>query len=106
MSYEDAVKQLEKLLQRNLFLSPELKQKILTSSPAKQKEVWSLVQSIDTKQTTLFKRALKKNPHFFADLENDAIHETLTKMMAEEEGFRVDEINAAEDELLAALNDL
>jgi len=99
-------KAIKKLLQRNLFLPPELKQKILASSPAKQTEILPLIESIDGKQTDLFKRALAKNPHFFADLENMAIHEALKKLIEAEEKNRNSEISLAEEELMAKLNAL
>jgi hypothetical protein len=99
-------KAIKKLLQRNLFLPPELKQKILVSSPAKQTEILPLIESIDEKQTDLFKKALAKNPHFFADLENMAIHEALKKLIEAEEKNRNSEISLAEEELMAKLNAL
>ena len=97
---------LQTLLQRNLFLPAELKVKILASSAAKQQEIMPLIASIDTKQTELFKKALAKNPHFFADLENGAIHETLAKLIAEEESFRIEEIDDAEAQLKQALQEI
>ena len=100
------VDQLQTLLQRNLFLPAELKVKILASTPAKQQEIMPLIESIDSKQTELFKKALAKNPHFFADLENGAIHQTLAKLIAEEESFRVDEISDAERQLNEALQEI
>ena len=100
------VDQLQTLLQRNLFLPAELKVKILASTPAKQQEIMPLIESIDSKQTELFKKALAKNPHFFADLENGAIHQTLAKLIAEEESFRVDEISDAVRQLNEALQEI
>ena len=100
------VDQLQTLLQRNLFLPAELKVKILASTPAKQQEIMPLIESIDSKQTELFKKALAKNPHFFADLENGAIHQALAKLIAEEESFRVDEISDAERQLNEALQEI
>lgn len=100
------VNQLHTLLQRNLFLPADLKTKILESNPAKQLEVLPLIASIDTKQTELFKKALAKNPHFFADLENGAIHQALAKLIAEEESFRMEEIDEAETKLNQALKEI
>lgn len=106
MTSKTLLDQLETLLQRNLFLPAELKAKILASTPEKQTEILPMITSIDGKQTELFKKALAKNPHFFADLENGAIHETLAKLVAQEESFRVDEISQAEKQLNQALNEV
>lgn len=97
---------LQELLQRNLFLRPELKQKILAAKPAKQLEILPLIEQIDEKQTALFRKALKKNPHFFADLENHAIHEVLAKLIEQEEAHHEGEISHAEEELNKALNNV
>ncbi len=106
MTQQIPMDQLQTLLQRNLFLSAELKVKILASTPEKQLEIMPLITSIDTKQTALFKKALAKNPHFFADLENGAIHQALAKLIKEEESFRMDEISDAEAQLNQALEEI
>ncbi len=95
---------LAKLLQRSLFIKPELKAKILTSTPEKQAEVLPLIAAIDSKQTNLFKKVLAENPHFFTDLENMAIHEALKKLVEAEEVYRVEELETAEKELMQKLN--
>jgi len=97
---------LNELLQRNLFLTPELKTKILEASPAKHLEVIPLLEKLDEKQTDLFKKVLIENPHFFGDLENMAIHEALKKLIEAEEKHRNSEISKAEAELNAKLKDL
>jgi|GEM_PF-4813521 len=96
--------ELEQLLHRSLFVKPAIKTKILAASPAKQAEVLPLIVQIDAKQTSLFKKALAKNPHFFADLETQAIHQVLTHLVEKEEAVRLDEINQAEQELNSTLN--
>lgn len=106
MSSKVKVSRLDELLQRNLFLKPELKQKILNSSEAKQAEILSLLEKLDDKQTSLFKKVLVENPHFFADLENMAIHEALKKLVEAETKQRHNEVSAAEAELEAKLNEI
>lgn len=106
MVIKDATAELTQLLQRSLFLKPELKSKILASTPKKQAEVLPLITKIDEKQTALFKKVLTKNPHFFADLETQAIHQVLASLIEAEEGFRVDEIKMAEKQLNKSLNGL
>lgn len=97
---------LEELLQRNLFLNPDLKQKIRQASASKQAEVLPLLDKLDEKQTDLFKKVLVENPHFFGDLENMAIHEALKKLIEAEEKHRNSEISKAEAELNAKLQEL
>ena len=106
MDLKTETSRIQELLQRNLFLRPELKQKILDSNPTKQAEVLSLLEKLDDKQTSLFKKVLVENPHFFADLENMAIHEALKKLIEAEEKHRNSEISKAEAELTAKLNEL
>lgn len=100
------ISEVQQLLQRSLFIKPEVKAKILASSLAKQAEVLPLIKQIDTKQTALFKKALVKNPHFFADLETQAIHQVLAQLVEKEESVRLDEINTAEAELTKTLNQI
>jgi hypothetical protein len=97
---------LTELLQRNLFLTPDLKQKILSSSSAKHLEVLPLLEKLDEKQTDLFKKVLLENPHFFGDLENMAIHEAIKKLIETEQKHRNSEISKAEAELSAKLKEL
>lgn len=98
--------ELIELLQRSLFLKPELKEKILAASPEKQVEVLPLIVQIDAKQTDLFKKVLAENPHFFSDLENMAIHEALKKLIEIEQKYRESEWLPAEQELEQKLNQL
>lgn len=97
---------LNELLQRNLFLTPELKTKIIEASPAKHLEILPLLEKLDEKQTDLFKKVLVENPHFFGDLENMAIHKALKKLIEAEEAHRDSEISKAEAELNAKLKEL
>lgn len=106
MTQKIEVSRLDELLQRNLFLRPELKEKIKTSSEAKKAEILPLLEKLDDKQTDLFKKVLVENPHFFADLENMAIHEALKKLVEAETKHRHNEVSAAEAELEAKLNEL
>ncbi|NCP67609.1 hypothetical protein GW756_05050 [bacterium] len=106
MSITPITSNLVELLQRNLFLQPQLKAKILDATPEKQAEILPLLTEIDGKQTDLFKKVLKTNPNFFADLENMAIHEALKKLVEAEEVYRLKEMTDAEAELTQKLNQL
>ena len=87
------------LLGRNLFLSKTVKEQILESDEASQKEILPILEEMDEKQTLLFRKVLEKNPHFFGDLENMAIHEALRKLVQQEEALHLEEIETAENEL-------
>jgi len=98
--------QLDEFLSRNLFLEPELKQKILEADIEIQEEILPILTQMDEKQTDLFRKILEKNPHFFGDLENMAIRDALKKLVAREEQEHLEEIANAENELENMLNGL
>lgn len=91
--------EIKTLLGRNLFIPKALKERILTASESQQYKALKLLQVMDQKQTELFKKILRKNPHFFSDLENMAVHEVLRKLVEHEEAEHLKEIKIAEQEL-------
>ena len=95
----DVLDQINVLLGRNLFLSKEIKAQIVESDAEAQKAILPILVEMDEKQTLLFRKVLEKNPNFFGDLENMAIHEALKKLVEQEEAVRLQEIEGAEKEL-------
>lgn len=91
--------QIKILLGRNLFLSKEVKIQIFESDTDSQAEILPILEEMDQKQTLLFRKVLEKNPHFFGDLENMAIHEALKKLVEQEEVLHLEEMESAEREL-------
>ncbi len=98
--------QLDEFLSRNLFLEPDLKQKILDADMTVQEEILPILSQMDEKQTDLFRKILEKNPHFFGDLENMAIRDALKKLVQREEQDHLREIADAENELENMLSGL
>ena len=98
-----ATQQIASLLRRNLFLPASLKQRMLLLSEASAEQLLPYLQEFDTAQTGFLKKAVEHNPHFFADLKNEAIHRLIARMVAAEKSFRMDELKSAERSLHQAL---
>ncbi len=95
----EIINEIEELLSRNLFLAKDIKIQVMEADNQTQAEILPILRQMDEKQTDLFRKILEKNPHFFADLENMAIHEALKRIVEEEEKIRIKEISSAEQEL-------
>ncbi len=91
--------QINEFLERNLFLSKEIRLKIESSPEFVLEKILPILKKIDDTQTKLIKSAISKNPNFFGDLQNGMTHEVLAEIMKKEMTIHQEEINEAEAEL-------
>ena len=60
---------IRELLDRNVFLKPEVKAQLLAADPQTQADILPTLEAMDREQTAAFRKAVKGNPDFFKDWE-------------------------------------
>lgn len=102
-------KRLESLVTQNLFLSPEVKAKILsdwdTFEVGHQEQIYHRLEVAYQSQTKAFEAALEKNPEFLVEMQRGQRDEQRAKLKSLEDKI-FEESERDSENILAELNQI